>query len=315
MRRRDVLAGFGAGALAASWSWELVAATPDQIQRVEAYTRKALAKFPFKLNEVGGDEALEKWSQLKAERKGAAVVLGVDREDGSLGNLLTPFGPGSPPLRKVEQILQEAGTLAFPEDLANEKRRRSAAALAHFKAMLAANPDMPLPQIVIVGKNGSRRILSRQETIDEMQREKSDPPLGDWPAIHPQSDGPGLSVALDILTNKPLPKVYVAVAPTNDWTEIPAYLQWGGWDACPSAEHHVAALRVWRDKFGAELVGINSNTMNLRVARKPKTREEALTLARDHYVYCPDIIDQGVGTYSALAAELMRNDWWYFWWD
>ncbi|MBL9096565.1 MAG: DUF4253 domain-containing protein [Alphaproteobacteria bacterium] len=315
MRRRDVLAGLGAGALAASWPLEPLAATQDQVQRVEAYTRKALAKFPFKLHEVAGDKALEKWRQLKAERKGAPVVLGVDSANGSLGNLLSPFGPGSPQLRKVEQILQAAGTLTFPDDLARENKEKSAAALAQFKAMLAANPNMPLPQIVIVDKNGSRRTLNRQETIAEMEREQTDPPLGDWPVTSPKSDGPGLSVALDILTNKPLPKVYVAVAPTNDWTEIPAYLQWGGWNACPSAEHHVAALRLWRDKYGAELVGISEDTMNLRVARKPKTRDEALALARDHYVYCRDIIDQGVGTYSALAAELMANDWWYFWWD
>jgi Domain of unknown function (DUF4253) len=51
------------------------------------------------------------------------------------------------------------------------------------------------------------------------------------------------------------------------------------------------------------------------VAVRPKTREEALALARDQYVYCADNIDQGVRTYSALAAALMESDWWYFWWD
>jgi hypothetical protein len=33
------------------------------------------------------------------------------------------------------------------------------------------------------------------------------------------------------------------------------------------------------------------------------------------YAYCNDIIDQGVGSYPALAAELMARDWWFFWWD
>jgi hypothetical protein len=53
----------------------------------------------------------------------------------------------------------------------------------------------------------------------------------------------------------------------------------------------------------------------LRVASRPKTRKEALALARDQYIYCTDLIDQGGGTYSALAADLMANDWWHFWWD
>jgi hypothetical protein len=77
----------------------------------------------------------------------------------------------------------------------------------------------------------------------------------------------------------------------------------------------VAALRAWRDKYGAELIGLGSDVINLRVARKPATREEALELARIQHVYCNDIIFQGVGTYWALAAGLMRDDWWFFWWD
>ena len=55
--------------------------------------------------------------------------------------------------------------------------------------------------------------------------------------------------------------------------------------------------------------------MNLRVAERPGTRAEALALAQEHYDYCYDIVDQGVGTLSQLAAALMNDDWWYFWWD
>jgi hypothetical protein len=71
------------------------------------------------------------------------------------------------------------------------------------------------------------------------------------------------------------------------------------------------AARIW----GAELIGLGSDTINLRVSRKPGTREEALELARAQYVYCNDIIDQGVGSYRELAAGLMASDWWFFWWD
>jgi hypothetical protein len=55
--------------------------------------------------------------------------------------------------------------------------------------------------------------------------------------------------------------------------------------------------------------------MNIRVRHRPKSRGEALELAREQYSYCSDIVDQGVGTLNALAAALMENDWWYFWWD
>lgn len=124
-----------------------------------------------------------------------------------------------------------------------------------------------------------------------------------------------MSVARNVSSNKPCETVRIALVPTDDWTTIPAHLRWGGWNECPPAEYHVAALRFWRDRYGAELVGMSFDTMNLRVARRPTTREEALALARVHHAYCPDVIDQGVETYSALAASLMIDDWWYFWWD
>jgi hypothetical protein len=95
----------------------------------------------------------------------------------------------------------------------------------------------------------------------------------------------------------------------------PAHLHWGSWNACPAPQYHAAALRYWRDAHGAELVGLGSDTIDLKVPRKPTTRDEAIELARIHYAYCADIVDQGTGSYSVLAAELMAHDWWFLWWD
>jgi hypothetical protein len=55
--------------------------------------------------------------------------------------------------------------------------------------------------------------------------------------------------------------------------------------------------------------------MNIRVKSRPPTRKAALELAREQYVYCSDIVEQGAQTLSALAAMLMGSGWWYFWWD
>jgi hypothetical protein len=55
--------------------------------------------------------------------------------------------------------------------------------------------------------------------------------------------------------------------------------------------------------------------MNIKVETRPQSRAAALDLAREQFLYCSDIVEQGVGTLSALAAALMENDWWYFWWD
>jgi hypothetical protein len=170
-----------------------------------------------------------------------------------------------------------------------------------------------LSKMFVNDPSGKLRQLTNEEVHAMMLKEPQPPPVGDWPSEVEAS--PGLAVASDPLTGKPLPKVHVAVLPTDDWTTIPAHLNWGGWNACPHPEYHVAALRSWRDRFGAELVGLSHDTMNLTVARRPGTREAALELAREHYAYCSDIVDQGTGTLASLAASLASDDWWFFWWD
>ena len=145
--------------------------------------------------------------------------------------------------------------------------------------------------------------------LPELMREIS----GDWPSEADALDGP-LAV-VNPVTNQPLPQTYIGVFPTDDETEIPALLRWGAWNDCPAPEVHVAHLRGWRDAYGAKLVSITRDTIELKVDRRPASREEALELARQHFAYCPDIVLQGTQTIEALAASLMQSDWWFFWWD
>lgn len=140
-----------------------------------------------------------------------------------------------------------------------------------------------------------------------------DAELGEWPATPPAAT-PAFSMTYDYRGDA-LPKVNILIVPTDDPTTVPAHLQWGGWNECPAPEYHVAALRSWRERYGAELVGLSRDVMGLRVQRRPATRDEALSLAREIFAYCPDSVLQGGGTLSALAASLMVSDLWELWWD
>lgn len=109
--------------------------------------------------------------------------------------------------------------------------------------------------------------------------------------------------------------VHIALIPARDAAEVPAYLNYGGWNACPAPEYQVAALRSWRDRYGAELVGLGS-VMNVRILRPPTTRGEALDLAREHFDFCPDTFNEGDFTLSDVAANLKSERWWNFvWWE
>jgi hypothetical protein len=242
----------------------------------------AFENFPYEIVETNGENALAVWEELKNAGRGAPVVLGDD-----LTNLLAPFNPAeSARQRPIEEILAAANGIRFPDGLHKLRQKELSAAMEYFKKM--APPA-------------------------NFGREEYQTPLGEWPTE--TSHSPGLSVAYSIRTRQPRPTVRIALIPTDDPTAIPAHMRWGNWNECPPPAYHVAALRAWRDRYGAELVGLGADTINLRVSRKPAMREEALELARVQYAYCSDIIDQGVGSYRALAAGLMAHDWWFFWWD
>jgi hypothetical protein len=81
------------------------------------------------------------------------------------------------------------------------------------------------------------------------------------------------------------------------------------------AAEHAALWRYWQERYGATVACIANDVIEFTVSKPPRTREQALELARQQYVYCADIVHQGVGTVEALAATMMNSSVWYFWWD
>jgi hypothetical protein len=284
--------------------------------RYEEAVKKAIAEFPYERMEVPGEQALAAWESVQARHGSSAVVVGDEDQFTRIVQGSAQW-PGGPTRRTTEQILEAADRLRHPVDLMT--KHSSDMARAHERAvqLMRERPDLrPPPEIRLPpdleAVLGNPRAMSLEEVLAATVQERG-PELGEWPT-EPMG-APELTVATETLTGSQLSKVQLVILPTDDWTTIPAYLNWGNWNACPAPEYHVAALRSWRDRFGAELIGLSHDVMNIRVKRRPETREGALDLAREHYAYCSDIVDQGVETLSALAAVLMQSDWWYFWWD
>jgi Domain of unknown function (DUF4253) len=125
----------------------------------------------------------------------------------------------------------------------------------------------------------------------------------------------GFTVPLDILTGKPRDVVNIALVPCREGWQVPAYLAVGGWNECPPVETQAALHRAWNERYGAEIVCVSSDVIECRVVRPPVDDVGALTLARAQYMYCKDIVDQGVDTVGALAGALRGARQWYFWWD
>lgn len=137
--------------------------------------------------------------------------------------------------------------------------------------------------------------------------------VGVWPVeLQPSQDLIGHT---GILNHRPLKDVVLCKVPTPRSWEVPAYLRFGAWNECPAPEEHVSVLRYWNEKYGADIITLTHDVIECTVSRPPTTKEEAMELAREQFIYCSDIVFQGTESLSALAATLLNGKTWYFWWD
>jgi hypothetical protein len=226
-----------------------------------------------------GSEALEGWRQLRAlvnESGYWPLILGDDEEVSRiLGVADSEYG------QPVQEILDQAASQTGDQWL----KEREESNLNSIKEGYGEN---------------------WQEALDELH--------GEWP------DRPSPVTEFTIpfegmRADRPKQEVTIGLFPTTTPWEIPAHLNFGGWNECPNPDAHVLMMKRWFEQYGAELVGMNGDTVEMYASRPPSTREDALKLAREQYLYCEDIVIQGTQTIESLAAGLLDNHIWFFWWD
>ena len=108
--------------------------------------------------------------------------------------------------------------------------------------------------------------------------------------------------------------VTMALLPCAHGWQTPAVMKFGGWNSCPEPALHMAALRFFQQRYGAELACLTSAGFELAVERAPSTRLEALRLAKMHFHYCGRFAEQGVESIDELAARLLGGEAWYLCW-
>ena len=155
-------------------------------------------------------------------------------------------------------------------------------------------------------------IAERRKELEEYEWSPEDV-LGDWPSEI--EDKGSIGAHKDLISKNIFPEVYLGLANVEQPWQLPAALQCGGWNDCPEAEVQCAFHRHWYDRYGAEITSVAGDVVECVVARPPTDRAAAIALAWEQFWYCNDIVDQGCGSVSNLAAILLNSPYWYFWWD
>jgi hypothetical protein len=77
------------------------------------------------------------------------------------------------------------------------------------------------------------------------------------------------------------------------------------------------ALRSWEDRYGAELVRVGYDYIQLAVRNPPRDDQGARKLAAEHFAISPDTISQNDDgdTPDEYARSLKGSNNWYLWWD
>ncbi|RYG87377.1 DUF4253 domain-containing protein [bacterium] len=110
-------------------------------------------------------------------------------------------------------------------------------------------------------------------------------------------------------------RVVIATLPTPDGTLAPAHLNYGSWNGYPEIAEHVAFLRHWETRHGAEVMGFGADTVELRPRAPILDPVEAKRLAREWFAYSYDNLFQGTESMPELAASLLGAEIWFSWWD
>ena len=187
---------------------------------------------------------------------------------------------------------------------------------------LASHRDMPAAEILARSQTIDPVALLKQRAADDLYRPRSNQEMAEEfgyqinPKSWPDEGGvvePRLSrLALYQYRSKP-EAVTLALVPTRASWEVPAFFRWGDFNRCPSPAEHVVLLKRWHEQYGAEVVALWRDALEVQVQRLPCDQAEALALAWEHLAYCDDITD--ATTIEELAKILMASQVWSFWWD
>lgn len=175
------------------------------------------------------------------------------------------------------------------------------------------------------GELGERDDPASHDAVEVLTRHTDDGPGdGEWrpdPRFVFTQPAPAVPGGCQPPAELPLhdPGTHLMLVPVVRPADVPARLGWMGTvNADLTPGELSAVLRSWEDRFGAVLLAIGFDTLQLQAGRLPEDPDDLDRLVSEHYALCGDVIDQGpeVDAYrEALPTLRPDRHVWFFWWD
>jgi hypothetical protein len=282
---------------------------------VDASTGRSIGDTLAVFTIQGGDPAVEIWKRLAKEPSqlgGWPVLCGaacefawvekrLSREPaGLVQDILASVPPGSPAAAHAAEVCSQREEV-----------------LKFFKEEFPASYD------------GVKAMYANAEATSEKRLRSEVADITLWPD-KPTAVQLRPYTALDFY-HGPNPLVALGICRTQYPFEVPAFLRFGSRNKCPSPGVHVAYLRDWHTRFGALPFGFTIDVMELYLPQPLTEKEVALSIAREQYEYCPEIVEQGMiyerqerwyvslnqptRSVESLAKEIWGSEYWHFAWD
>lgn len=251
---------------------------------------------------VSAKNALLEWERIKIEGRGWPIIVGDDKRMNQVISLVDLTSSGK------TEILTRAEAIDFPADLDAQRTATWSKAAKKIKAKLA-KPDEELTGLMNFSEDRGVYEMTPEEVRTDLLRQLNEGPFpfGEWPDEPPY---PHDALPIYDRERNLLPEINILRIPVSTGPEALAYFNYTAGSG-PEPEYHVAALKRWYADVGAELVALTRDSVTLRVASRPQTKEEALRLAKERVLYCSD--DER--PLAHIAHEIMHTDEWFFWWD
>lgn len=104
----------------------------------------------------------------------------------------------------------------------------------------------------------------------------------------------------------------VVVATGDDQFDILRVAQSDAVNFDMETEDLIRKLKEYDAQYGIDIFHAETDTIEFRFLKIPGDMKR---FCRDLYEFCPDIVDQGVGTVEALEKEISRTNSVFLWWD